>query len=119
MALRNILPFSPGSASGGGNSVGRPSTPQLRDRRSAWTDDEPLWRYKAGSLRTAAREIRDTAAAVMCIGRFVIFIAALLAKHHLRRLSPAAPMSDAQALATTLGRPVVVSRRRAVVRCRG
>jgi hypothetical protein len=55
----------------------------------------------------------------MFIGRFVIFVAALLAKHHLRRLLPAAPMRGAKAIATTLGQPVGASRRRAVVRCRG
>jgi hypothetical protein len=104
MALRNNLRFSPASSSGGGALPGCTSIAELSDHRRA---------------RTAIWEIRETAAAVMFIGRFVIFVAALLAKHHLRRLSPAAPMRGAKAIATTLGPPVAASRRRAVVRCRG
>jgi hypothetical protein len=104
MALRSILRFSPGSSSGGGNPAGCASTAELSDHRRA---------------RNAGWEIRETAAAVMFIGRFVIFVAALLAKHHLRRLAPPAPMSGAKAIATTLGQPVGASRRRALVRCRG
>jgi hypothetical protein len=104
MALRNNLRFLPGSSSGGGNPAGYASTAELSGHRRA---------------RTAIWEIRETAAAVMFIGRFVIFVAALLAKHHLRRLAPAAPMRGAKAIATTLAQPVGASRRRAVVRCRG
>ena len=104
MALRNNLRFSPGPSSGGGNSARCASIAELSGHRP---------------VRTAVWEIRETAAAVMFIGRFVIFVAALLAKHHLRRLVPAVSMRGAKAIATTLGQPVGASRRRAVVRCRG
>jgi hypothetical protein len=83
-------------------------------RQSDRAHDEPVWRRQIAPLRSGAREVRETVAAIAFIGRFVIFVAAIMAKHHLGRLWPRAAPSEAKSIAAALQRTAPTRRRAAM-----
>jgi hypothetical protein len=73
------------------------TAPRERDARghlpSAGAQDDPARRPQAAPrsiVAATAREMRETLAGVALIVRFAGFVAAILARHHLRRLRPGA-----------------------------
>lgn len=93
MTFRNSLPLASGGHSAVGNAVGCPcATDRHRHpvvpRQSRCSDSAPASRRHAAPswLRRAAFEVGDTLSVVTLIVRFVVFVAVLLAQHHVRRL---------------------------------
>ena len=108
MAVREVLQVSASPYPRGGHLSGylRPcgsEGPRAGDLRACRADDQPVQHQPLTAWASSAiRDARETMAAVLLIGRFFLFVATILARHHVLRLWPGAAQQEAAAIANTL-----------------